>query len=87
MRRGRSRREAGGQGKPLVEMSAAKYLDPLTAYLRTRSVTATAATRHVGAHGRGTIVALSNPMAGTPAAVEPDDHVRAVQRRRAARET
>ena len=59
----------GEQGMPLVEMTADQYCRPITEYVRTHFVTARAAARHMTGQGSGVIIALSNPMAGSPTAL------------------
>jgi 3-oxoacyl-[acyl-carrier protein] reductase len=59
----------GEQGMPLVEMTADQYCRPITEYTRTHFITARAAARHMAAQGSGVILPLSNPMAGSPAAL------------------
>ncbi|MBB5789392.1 SDR family NAD(P)-dependent oxidoreductase [Jiangella mangrovi] len=59
----------GEQGVPLVELTADQYVRPVAEYARTHFVTARAAARHMAAQGSGVILPLSNPMAGSPAAL------------------
>lgn len=59
----------GEQGIPLVELTADQYVRPVAEYARTHFVTARAAARHMAAQGSGVILPLSNPMAGSPAAL------------------
>lgn len=59
----------GEQGIPLTELSADAYCQPIAEYTRTHFVTAKAAAGHMTARGAGVIIALSNPMAKSPAAL------------------
>ncbi|WP_026875766.1 SDR family NAD(P)-dependent oxidoreductase [Jiangella gansuensis] len=59
----------GEQGVPLLELSADAYCRPVTEYVRAQFVTAAATAPHLTRQGSGTILALSNPMAGQPTAL------------------